>query len=241
MRRKTKIRRNIDNLKPQEKWGILESYISLKTPLAKIGEEYNLSRPSVKHFVSRFANKFNNSRSIRLLMTDKMNSVEIIERVNPELMNEKFLSLTSKENEPLTQEEILFSELLLEYGDDITAIKRSNLDIGLVKDNRALYKEAMQMRAFYLKKKSNVREYITEARKRNLGLIEEGKEYVQQTLLEVVEQLKNSGDIKTTNSRLKAIELIGRTLGVFDDKLSVNHSNGDEALDRILEMANADK
>lgn len=243
-RKDIKVKKNITNLKPQEKWGILEDYMSLKMSTSEIAKKYKVTSKSISHFIRRFNSKFYNARSIKTLMVQTSEALayrkqELLEKTNPETLNKEFLELVSREDEPLTQEEILFAELLLEYGDDITAIRRANLDVGLIKNNRALYKEAMQMRAFYLKKKLNVRDYITQARKRNLELIEEGKEYVQQTLLEVVEQLKNSGDIKTTNSKLKAIELIGRTLGVFDDKLSVNHSNGDDALDRILEMASA--
>lgn len=234
--------RTLKDLGDDEKWGLLKDYCSGDFNNVELGAKYRVSNESVDTLISTVYKKLQNVREIRLLIGTAYNPTfsEIMRKkhVDVEHINENFLSLLSGPEEALTDQEILFCEFLIEYGEDHTAIAKSKLDVGLKKSETGSYYQACKLRAFYLKKKPNVAAYITKARQANLGVLENyGKEYIQSRLIEIVEQLGNLGDKSSLTHQLKALESLAKTVGAFEDKLVIESANGDEALDRLIARA----
>jgi len=68
------------------------------------------------------------------------------------------------------------------------------------------------------------------------------KKYVQSELIKQVEQLKeviasDNGSQRARGAMLKAIELLGRSVGAFVDKVQVEQVDPSKALDQLIEMA----
>jgi len=242
---RTKIRKGervLKDLTPEDKWNLLKDYCSGQYNNVELGENYRLSNDSVETFISTIYKKLQNVREIRMLIGTSYNPTfsEIMRKkhVDVEHINESFLSLLSGPEEPLTDQEILFCEFLIEYGEDHTAIAKAKLDISLKKSDKGSYFQGCKLRAFYLKKKPNIAAYITKARQENLGVLENhGKEYIQSRLIEIVEQLGNLGDKSSLTHQLKALESLARTVGAFEDKVTIETANGDDALDRLIKRA----
>ena len=196
---RTKIRkgkRDLKALSGEEKWELLKAYCAGDKDNVELGEQFNISNNSVDEFVTRVYQKLQNVREIRMLIAtsydSKLSEIMVKKHVDCENINEKFLELLSHPEDPLTDNEILFCEFLIEYGEDITAIKKSKLDAGLKTKDIKSYHEGCKLRAFYLKKKKNIAAYITKARQANLDVLQDhGKEYIQSRLIEIVEQLGN--------------------------------------------------
>ena len=51
------------------------------------------------------------------------------------------------------------------------------------------------------------------------------------------ELIGNRGDKGSTSNQLKAIEMIAKTMGVFEEKVVVENVNADSVLTKILERA----
>lgn len=74
--------------------------------------------------------------------------------------------------------------------------------------------------------------------------IKASKQIVQHELINQVEQLKEAvargSNPSTRGHLLRALELLGKTVGAFEDRLTVTNENAAESLDRLLEMAKAE-
>jgi DNA-binding CsgD family transcriptional regulator len=242
---RTKIRkaeRKLSDLDDAEKFSLLREYCSGDKNNVELAAQFGISNEAVDTFIKKIYKKLQNVREIRMLIGTSYNPTfsEIMRKkhVDSEHINESFLSLLSGPEEPLTENEILFCEFLIEYGEDDKAIAKSKLDISLKKSEQASYREGCKLRAFYLKKKPNIAAYITKARQENLGVLENyGKEYIQSRLIEIVEQLGNIGDKGSLTHQLKALESLAKTVGAFEERVVVETVNGDDALDRLISRA----
>jgi len=249
---RTKIRKGervLKDLDDTEKWSLLKDYCRGEQNNVELGAAYRLSNVSIYTFITTIYQKLQNVREIRMLIGTSHNPTfsEIMRKkhVDSEHINKVFLSLLSEPEEPLTDNEIMFCEFLIEYGEDTRAIDKAGLAIGLKRSEIQSFREGCKLRAFYLKKKANIAAYITKARQDNLGVLENyGKEYIQSRLIEIVEQLGNLGDKSSLTHQLKALESLAKTVGAFEDKLVIETANGDDALDRLIakaKQAHADK
>ena len=239
---KTKIRRGADKLTSADRWDMLKDYIDNKITNSAIAEKYNVSYKVLEDFIRDTYQSFQNTREAKLLVAtasrpDVFQTMKA-KYIDSESINKPFLEKLSEPHDPLTDSEVLYCEFLFEYGDDAKAIEKSKLNVGLKKTHLPTYTEGLKLRSFFLKKKPNVMLYLSEQKRRNLDILPNGKEFIQSKLITMIDQLDhNNNDPRSLPSQLKAIEYLGRTIGAFDDKLTIESTNGDDALDAILKRA----
>lgn len=233
----------IENLKDAErKWLILEEYLRCKLSIPDIAIKYSTSPDKVERFISKLYKNFQNVRETKMLLQSQrapeyFKSIQK-NHLDPDRINREFLSKLSDPLSPsLTNEELIYCELFVSDGDSCKAIEESGLSVGIDKGDRGSYQNAIKLRDFYLRKKENIKEYILFLQRERVKLLETGKSHIQSELLALVEKLRNNGDPKLVPSLLKAIELIGRSIGAFEDKQVIEHVHGDDALDRIISKA----
>ena len=151
-------------------------------------------------------------------------------------INAKFLSkLSPPMDTVLSQEEILFSYLLVHEGDQIKALVDSGLATGLVKAN-AGYKRAIKLRILMLKGKKNIIRYISDLQVSYAKEMNVNKEAIQGEILRQLNQLKEQNDPRLAPTIAKLTEQLGRTIGAFTDKVQIEEVSFDEAMDKMLEM-----
>ena len=241
----TKIRKRkleLKELTPENKWNLLKDYCENRLTTQEIADKYNIAYEKVDRLIAKVYKSLQNVREIRMLMAtqgnDKFSEIMRKKYVDSETINQVFLEKLSHPDEPLTDSEILFCEFLIEYGMDEEAIIKSKLDVGLKREQKASYLEGCKLRAFYLKKKPNIVSYIQKTRQANLGILEKyGKDYIQSQLITIIEQLGNIGDKSSLTHQLKALESLAKTVGAFEEKVVIESSNGDDALDRLIKRA----
>lgn len=241
------VRKGIGNLGPEDKWLMLIDYVSLKMTNKEIAEKHCINEGALEDFIRTIYRKFLNARETKTLITTqgttKNYTAEIIKNhVSAEVVNEPFLKKLSLDEDVMTNAEILFAEFYLEYGDAPKAIEKAKLNVGLKKKGGKgevlpEYLEALIIRSFYLKRKPNIQLYIADKKKNNIAQLKDGKEYLQSSLIGLIDRLDANEDLRHLPSMLKAIELTGRTMGAFDDKLTIGDANGDDVLDAILHKA----
>ena len=80
-------------------------------------------------------------------------------------------------------------------------------------------------------------QYLNEVRKKSLSVLSNSKEHLQVELLALVEKLRNNSDLRAITPLLRSIELLGKSEGIFEEKITVDNISSDDALDRILKRA----
>lgn len=188
---------------------LIYSLVNVKT--ASMLEEYNK----------------NHENTAALTAIDKIQSVS----------NDPFLSLLSPPHGELTEAEKTFCVSLVYEGDYIKALESAGLAEGIINNNKikTSYSTALASRRTALENKPNTSQFITELR----GLVSPtvNKEVVQKELMDMYLMLKNRGDRRDTNNIIRTLELIGRTEGVFSDRVQVEEVSASSTLDKLIAEA----
>lgn len=157
--------------------------------------------------------------------------------------NDSFISeLSDSEGHLLSDSESIYCWTYVHTGDSFEAIRTSGLDVGLYKEKsevgRFSYDRALKLRSMYLHSKPNVVSYIKELRESRLIDADVGKARLQSELLEQLEQMKASGEANRLRTQiLRTIELLGKTIGAFTERIEVSEVDPSNSLDKLIEMA----
>lgn len=237
-----KTRNTKESISLPKKWQVIEDYLACKLSNNDIAEKYQLHPKTVDEIIGSLYKKLQNIRETKaLIATQKRPDVFLQikkDYIDSDRINQEFLDLLSEPDSlVLTDNELIFSELFVNNGDEISSLEESGLSVGLKKADRTSYLNSCKLRAFYLRRKSNIATTIRDIQRSKISLMENGKEHLQGELLAVVEKLRNNGDPRSVPSILKAIELLGRSVGAFEEKITIETVNGDDVLDSILSKA----
>lgn len=228
-----------------DKYKILDEYLKLDCTIGEIAQRHSTKVEAIEDIIRNIYKNFIKVRETRMLTGTSGTSKGISyyhvmhkKYIDPSQVNREFLSKLSDEDTPyLTDSEVIFSHVLLETGDSATAIQRSKLTQGIQKGTGTNCKELYRLRADYLKRKPNVAKYLQHLQAEKLDILKEGKEYIQSNLIEHINKLKARENKEDDTKIVKALEALGKTVGAFDQKVTIDVVGGDSGLNRILEMA----
>lgn len=154
-------------------------------------------------------------------------------------INSKFLDLLSGPEEPVVSEaESTFAYLMVHTGDELQSLQDAGLAEGLAKTNKT-YRRALKLRCVMLKGKPNVMKCISDIQMRYARELNVNKESIQSMLMEQINQLKSQYNPKLAPTIAKLTEQLGRTVGAFSDKITIEEVSFDDAMDSMLEMRQA--
>jgi len=162
-----------------------------------------------------------------------------IKNVLKQYSSSELSSLLSPVNSTdLTASEIAFAFILHSTGSMTTALKESEFS-KVLGSNSAF----IQVLGNYLLMKPNVQSFLKKLESDQELQLDVTKGVVQNELVSQIYQLKDkiatSTDSRTGDRGylLKAIELLGKTIGAFQDKITVEQVDPGQALDKLIEMA----
>mgnify|MGYP000748720537 CR=1 FL=1 len=252
--KEVKLRKPMDNV---DHMAILSDYMKGELSVSEIAEKYKTTTDNVGLIASRSWKALTNMRESRVLLQtvdgvathyDVKKSLQ--ELNGTELINEAFLKkLSDPKDALLTDEEATYCWIYVHAGDQLEAVSASGLDVGLFKGNpetkhsgrqrtsRFSYERAVNLRVQYLNAKPNIAEYIKELRETRLVNADVGKALVQSELLDQLEKLKARSDARYTKDILRTIELLGKTIGAFTERVEISEVNPADSLDKLIEMA----
>jgi predicted DNA-binding protein YlxM (UPF0122 family) len=242
----TKVKKAPENLTKAQRYEIIDAYIYSPMTNSQIAEKFGTSKGNVELIISRHFKALANVKETKSLVQTQFFSgggfIPKEQVLDTEKINREFLELLSDpDSTALSDNELMFCELYNDNGDEVRALEESKLNLGLRRSkedrDREEYEQSLRLRSFYLRRKPNVGSYLNKLKSEKIQKIINGKEFVQNELLEVIERLKNSGGDKNLSTYLKAVVELGRSYGAFEDKLSVSELSGDSALDKILMKA----
>lgn len=237
----TKVRKapeNLDILK------VVDDYAKGTLSVAEIAKKHSTTEDNVALVTKRFWKSLTNMRESRaLIAADTLDARSALAEIeHTELINDKLLDKLSPPSASLlTDEESQYAWIYVHTGDVKEALRGSKLDIGLYKergkDSRFSYDRALVLRGMYLNGKPNISQYIKELRETRLQDANVGKSRIQSELIEQLDRLKARTDGKYEAQITRTIELLGKTVGAFTERIEVQEVTPENALDRLIEMA----
>ena len=147
--------------------------------------------------------------------------------------------ISAPNSSELTPEEISFAFIYSSTQNLLLSIQESGMKKALKGGSDTL--AYVQILGTYLLSKPNIKQFIVQLTQDDELNREVSKESVQGELITQIRQLK--GEIATGVSRhargqmLKAIELLGKTIGAYQEKISIEEVSPGDALDKLIEAA----
>lgn len=221
------------------KYKVIELYLN-NTPISKIAEKYHYTTGEITSIIDDHIMNLANTRSAQVLESSRETKIyPVLEKLKKiEVLNEPFLAkLSPNESLTLTEEEALFAWIYVHKGDSKEAVEMSTLDEGLLKEQAVTYRRGIFSRALYLQNKPNVAQYIKELREAKYFQEDITKQYIQRELLEQIDYVKQRNDKRDAVHLRQLIELLGKTIGAFTERVEIQEVNPSKSLDLLIEMA----
>lgn len=228
IRRAKKEAKTLSSLSAEEKLRVLEAYAA-GVDVSQVAKELEVPEKECHKYIQ--------STLKNMLIVRETN--ELIRNQHQErhptsinrLLSADFLSRVDDAMES-------YAYYFAETSDNQFALAQSGLDKGIP---RTLSKEArmnvLKVRGQYLRSIPAVASYIKERQEQRIKELGIDKSFVQRELVEQIEQLKviAQEDSKQRTNLLRSIELLGRSIGAFQDSIRVEEGNAKTGLDLIME------
>ena len=235
------------------KMEVIELYTKGQTE-EQIAESLGSSKGTVSKIIVRHIQEMTNLRESRLLITAQKKTIKgstamsgAVNRglqtiLNTKTINKDFTEMLSKPDAAeLSVAETHFVFVYSLTGDGVTALEEAGLAAGLQQPNtgdRNNYGTCLQIRAEYMKKKSNVSMAIQLERTRNFGeVITKGidRKYIQGELLEQLDQMKHTPKLNRKDI-LACLKMIGETVGAYVKNIQISEIDPAESMEELIEM-----
>jgi hypothetical protein len=202
--------------------------------------EKGVSKPTLKNGIKLFREKLNGAYELYMMTLDSISEDALDAALSTSVISDKLKDYISLDDGDLTPAEQLYCYLWVSTGSNDTALKESGFEECL--DTKAATRK--QMLGMYLREKKNLKHYISLLMDSKLDEIRASKELVQHEILEQIQQCKEAlarGGLRNNErgNLLKAIELLGKTVGAFEEKIRVTEVSAADALDNLIEMTKA--
>jgi len=224
----TKVTRSIKSLGPEEKFNILQGYI-LGKEQQELATAHDVPYRTIQNFISKFYKEFTQAKELNSLVKTQDSVMGYQSSFKPpKAVTEEFLDKVES-----TDAAHLYAFYYGKTNDNILALKEA----GLYEDTKT-NKYALKLKGVYLRSIPGVAKEIANIKKNTFATSDLNPEYIQSTLLQQLDQLSHNPDMdsRERTTLLKTIELLGRSVSAFSDKVTVETIDPNVALDTLIEM-----
>lgn len=199
---------------------------------SQIAESLGVSKQKIDRILLSFKGDYLSYLSSKALIPKYYN-----ENLPVEDINKDFYGLISKQDQPLTTEEMLYCAFYVSTGNSVEALKRSGLDTGL-KVNESITKEIMDsnclLRSEMLKRKANVQMEIRRVQQERQEYRDINRDRILEMHLEMIEQLREEGDPKNKSYIIKLLDQVNKMQGNYVQRVETSDISADDVLDGML-------
>ena len=214
-----------------QKISMIEQY-SKGIPVETIALSVSREPHEVTKFIDTTINNMETIRETNLLTLGK--PVYNITKKHPtKFITDDFLSLIDSNSEA-------YAYYFAQTGDNKFSLQQSGFDIGIPQNLSKVTKDYLfKIRGQFLRDIPYVKQYIKEDQDRKIAEYRVEKPQIQMDLVGQIEELKEVvvDDPRQRPNLLKAIEMLGRTIGAFTDRVEVEETDAKSGLEIILERA----
>jgi hypothetical protein len=226
----------IVSLSDQEKYDIIRRYRAGE-PALSIAKRYKTTEESIRDFLSTEIKALTTVQETNKLIQEQQGLPMRVQKNPTELMNQSFLDAI-----PDRIDAYLYYFAVT--GSNLHALKHSGLDGWFpAKIPEETKKYALSIRGHHLRSLPGSAELIQELRDKKLKDANIQKPYVQSELIDQIEQMKELSIDDPKNYRghmLKAIELLGKTIGAFQENIRVEEVSTKSGLDLLMEKCRSE-
>ncbi|MCK5020367.1 MAG: hypothetical protein KAS32_25240 [Candidatus Peribacteraceae bacterium] len=221
---------------------IIDEYLTKGLSVEELSDTYKIDPRSLRDSLRVYRDKLNNTFELNyLISTQKTYLPQVaIDKALSSQFSEPLLQplMSLSDSKVLTNEEMLYAWFFVNTGNNEVALKEAGFTRCLkVKDG-----VRKNLLGIFLREKTNIASYIRELRLTAIEQIDVSKGLIQNELITQITQLREltSVDSQTPQHRtqlIRAIELLGKTTGAFEDKIKIETVNPTEALDMLIELS----
>jgi predicted DNA-binding protein YlxM (UPF0122 family) len=231
---KTILRKAPKPLTDAEKFQILSEYSS-GVSIDALAERFNVSDTAVKNLINTTKNSLAAVQETNRLITtsSKPTYLPFVKPAQEKFLNQDFL-------EALEEKAEVYAYFFAHTGDNKFALAQAGLDKGIGTPMPLTTQDYIRrIRGEYIRNIPDIKAYIREIQDKKIEEFRIGKPELQMELVGQIEQLKEvvSYEPRQRGNLLKAIELLGRTIGAFVDRLEVEEVDAKSGLQILMERA----
>ena len=214
------------------------------TSVSDLVLKYKVARTSLTVYLKNYRSTLNCAWELHTMLKvekNQMTQTALDRTLVTKYVQPKLKALLSKGTSAiLTEPELVYSWIYVNSGSNAIALKESGFEDVLEKTHQtSAYK---QLLGIFLREKHNIAKYICDLQKEAIKNTDISKKYVQSELSTQVEQLREICSSEGSSSRnrgnmLKAIEMLGRSIGAFQDNIKITEADPNEALDTLIDLA----
>lgn len=220
---------------------IIKKYIEGST-IKELSEEFKVDITTLSYYIKDYRKKLNLTYELNQMLRRK--HIQIDPAKLDVILRKRFAAtklhrvVSGDTSSTLTNEEILYSIVFVATGSNSAALR----DSGFLEALDIQDAPRQKLLGMYLKEKPNVAAYIRSLQEKNIASLDVSKNIVQSELLTQISQLKElvalDGSSPAQRAQLlKAIELLGKTIGAFQDNIRIQEVNPGDALDLLVSKA----
>lgn len=221
-------------LSDQEKYQIISKY-SVGIPVEEIASGVSRDTKVIQEFILQTLNGMNSVKETNDLLKVKCTAdLNRIQGTTPTRF------LTADFLQKLEDSAEIYAYYYAQTGDNKFSLEQAGLTSGLaVRMPKQTKDYILRIRGQFIREIPSVKKYIQEVQDKRIQEYRCEKPQVQMELVTQIEELKEVvvDDPKQRGNLLKALELLGRTIGAFTDRVEVEEADAKSGLQIILEKA----
>lgn len=230
---KAKRRRGISSLTKEERYDILKGY-SEGLDVKAMATEYQLCDNKLSAFIQRQLKDMLVVRETNELMQQPAKGKPVGAAIQGSISK----CLTPAFLQKVDEEADIYAYYFVQTNDNVFALKTSGLDVGIPKSMKATQKQYVyNIRGQYIRAIPAVRDFIRAEQDKLMLDKNINKVYVQRELVEQIEQLKylSVEDPRQRSNLLKSIEMLGKTVSAFTERIELGDADAKTGLDILME------
>ena len=227
----------INSLSPADKYDILREYIK-NTTLTEVANKYSVPMRTIETFISKFYKEFTTSKELHSLLSNHSALPKFKGNFKkPSYISEELMKKIEEEDADL-----IYAHSYHLTKDNIQSLKEAGLfNLHRIHCSSEVNSNADKLKGQYLRSIPRVQEELKRLREQSLANSNVNSDYIRSSLLEQLEQLNNYEYLGTKERQLllRTLELLGKSVGAYSDKVIVETVDPNTALDKLINMTTA--
>jgi len=221
-----------EGLSDAQKYKILSDY-SKGVPVRDIAKEVNRDRRFISNMIQQTLKEMNTIRETNdLIVGTDDTKMTVQQGINPtKFLTSDFLSQIESQGEA-------YAYYVGKTNDNTFALAQSGLDKGIAPNLKKQTKDyVLRIRGQFLREIPEIKAIIKAEYDKRLKECNIEKPHIQVELLAQIDELKEicTDDPKQRVNLLKAIEMLGRTIGAFTDRIETVETDARSGLEILME------
>ena len=226
-------KKDTEEIPAELKYKILKDY-SEGVPVSTIAQEANRDSAVISTFISKTLQRMNVIRDTNDLKGNIKYAKNLtVSNASCKFITQPFLDLVEEKAE-------VYAYYYGQTGDNKFSLDQSGLSIGIIpKLPRTTKDYVYRIRGQYLRDIPQIKKYIRSIQDEKIREYRLEKPQVQMEIVQQIEELKEiaGDDPRARANLLKAIEMLGRTIGAFTDRLETEDVTAKSGLQILMERA----